>query len=131
MNKNKYYQYVLYPEIRQAGDIQIFEFSGKDARGDDFGLKACAVSQDALDKAVPETADADRIEMFIGGNTERLEDIGATLKITLGSEDETVNSASMVYVPKGVPCRHKVVKKSDKTGWMLNFILPPKSGQAE
>lgn len=121
-------KYILAPEIKQYDDFQVFEFHGKDARGFDFGVRLAPINALALINEPEKAADADRVNMYAGGDPQTIGEINAKVEITMGAEPETytISAAAMTYVPKGTPYRHRVVKKSDKTSWVLTLTLPPK-----
>lgn len=122
------YKYVLAPEIKQFGDLQVFEFHGKDARGCDFAVRLSpAAALGFLDRE-PAAADADRVNMYAGSDPAHIDDIATEIEITLGHRPEvyTIDKAAMTYVPKGVPYGHRVTGPTDKTSWVLTLTLPPK-----
>ena len=120
--------YILAPEIKQYGDLQVFEFHGKDARGYDFGVQLTPVQALPLINEPPKAADADRVNMYAGGDHEKIDELNAEIEITMGEEPEqyTIDTAAMTYVPKGTPYGHRVTKSTDKTSWILTLTLPPK-----
>ncbi len=121
-------KYILAPEIKQYGDLQVFEFHGKDARGYDFGVQLTPVEALPLIDAPPEAVDADRVNMYAGGDPEKIDEINTEIEITMGGEPEkyTINSAAMTYVPKGTPYSHRITGNPEKTSWVLTLTLPPK-----
>jgi hypothetical protein len=120
-------KYILAPEIKQYQDLQVFEFKGKDTRGYDFIVQLSPVEALSLMKE-PETVDADRVKTYVGGDPNNIKDIGTEIEISMGKEKETytIDSAAMTYIPKGVPHRQRVLKKPNKTSWVLSLTLPPK-----
>lgn len=128
MPKQDVDKYILAPEIRQYGDLQVFEFRGKDARGFDFGVRLSPVAALPLMNEPVREADADRVNMYAGGTPETIGDLETQIEITMGKEKEahTIESAAMAYVPKGIPYGHRVTGTVDKTAWVLTLTLPPK-----
>ena len=121
-------KYILAPEIKQYGDLQVFEFHGKDARGYDFGVQLTPIQAIPLINEPPKAMDADRVNMYAGGDHEKIDELNTEIEISMGDELEThtINSAAMTYVPKGIPYGHRVIGKTDKTSWVLTLTLPPK-----
>ena len=121
-------KYILAPEIKQYGDLQVFEFHGKDARGYDFGVQLTPVQALPLINEPPKAVDADRVNMYAGGDHENIGDIHTEIEISMGEDLEkyTIDSAAMTYVPEGTPYGHRVISNTDKTSWVLTLTLPPK-----
>jgi hypothetical protein len=121
-------KYVLAPQIKQYGDLQVFEFHGKDARGYDFGVQLIPVQALPLINEPPKAVDADRVNMYAGGEHEKIGELNTEIEILLGDGPETyvIDSAAMTYVPRGVPYGHRVTGSTDKTSWVLTLTLPPK-----
>ena len=121
-------KYILAPEIKQYGDLQVFEFHGKDARGYDFGVQLTPAAALPLINEPPKAVDADRVNMYAGGDHEKIDELNTEIEIFMGEESETytINSAAMTYVPKGTPYGHRITGKTDKTSWALTLTLPPK-----
>ncbi len=121
-------KYILAPEIKQYGDLQVFEFHSKDARGYDFGVQLAPVQALLLINEPPKAVDADRINMYAGGNHEKIDELNTKIEISMGDnlEKYTIDSSAMTYVPKGVPYGHRVTGSTDKTSWVLTLTLPPK-----
>lgn len=128
MAKRKYEDYFLKPEITQAGDYQIFKMKGKDTRGHDWQVRFAPITEKTYPADIKETVDADRVELYVGGNPDEIGKLSSEMEVTLGKEAEKfdIKAAAMVYVPKGVPVKHKIVKKSKDITWLLNFNLTPK-----
>ena len=124
--KTKYDQYVLVPEIKQFQDLQVFEIKGKDMRGFDWKLQMAPV--DAINLMNESGAvNADRAKAYIGA-PDNVKDLGTEIEISMGPEPEayTINSASVNYIPKGIPHRQRVLKKPAKASFALTVTLPPK-----
>ena len=121
-------KYILAPEIKQYGDLQEFEFHGKDARGYDFSVQLTPVQALPLINEPPKAVDADRVNMYAGGDHEKIGELNTEIEISMGDESETykIDSATMTYVPRGVPYGHRIIGKTDKTSWILTLTLPPK-----
>ena len=121
-------QYILSPEIKQYGDYQVFEFHGKDARGYDFGVQLTPVQALPHINESPKAVDADRVNMYAGGDHEKIGELHTEIEISIGGAPEkyTIASAAMTYVPKGIPYGHRVIGSTDKTSWILTLTLPPK-----
>ena len=121
-------KYVLAPEIKQYGDLQVFEFHGKDARGYDFGVQLTPVEALPLMNEPPNAVDADRVNMYAGGDHEKVGELNTEIEISMGEELEkhTIDSAAMTYVPRGTLYGHRVTGSTDKTSWVLTLTLPPK-----
>ncbi len=127
MTKKKGFEkYILAPEIKEYQDLQVFEFRGKDAHGNDFGVQLSPVEVLSLMEEVPKV-DYDRVKMYLGGDPANIKDIGTELEVSMGKEKEVykIDSASMTYIPKGMPYRQRVLKKPDKLAWVLSLTLPP------
>ncbi len=119
-------KYILAPEIKEYQDLQVFEFNGKDAHGNDFAVQLSPVEALPLMEEVAQV-DADRVKMYLGGDPANIKDIGTEIEVSLGKEKEAykIDSASMTYIPKGMPYRQRVLKKADKLAWVLSLTLPP------
>jgi hypothetical protein len=128
MAKRKYDDNFLKPEITQAGEYQIFKMKGKDARGFDWQVRFAPVTGKTYPADIQKTADCDRVEMYVGGKPAEIDKISGALEVKLGAEGEKydITKAAMVYVPKGVPVQHKIVKAPEETTWLLNINLTPK-----
>jgi hypothetical protein len=126
--KNDLMKYVLAPDILQYKDLQVFDFHGKDARGFDFGVRLSSAEALPLMDEMPAAVDADRVNMYAGSDPKDILKIDTEIEVTMGKEKEVhkITAATMTYVPKGVPYRHRALKKSDKTTWVLTLTLPPK-----
>jgi|WetSurMetagenome_2_1015567.scaffolds.fasta_scaffold88278_3 hypothetical protein len=128
MAKRKYDDCFLKPEITQAGEYQIFKMKGKDTRGFDWQVRLAPVTAKTYPAAdLIETANADRVEMYLGGEPPNIEKVYGEMEVSIGKEKEkfVVDKPTLIYVPKGVPVSHKIVKKPEKTTFMLNFTLTP------
>jgi len=125
--ESKYQKYILAGEVKQYGDLQVFELKGKDARGFDWAVQMSPVGAIPLMKE-PEAADADRVMAYIGGDPKNVKDLGAEIEVSVGSEAEvyTIDSASVAYIPKGTPHRRRVLKKAARESFALTLTLPPK-----
>ena len=90
-------KYVLAPQIKQYGDLQVFEFHGKDARGYDFGVQLIPVQALPLINEPPKAVDADRVNMYAGGEHEKIGELNTEIEILLGDGPETyvIDSAAM------------------------------------
>lgn len=128
MAKNKYEDIFLQPEITQAGDLQVFTIKGKDSRGYDWQVRLSPISAKTVPGDLPVTADADRIEVIIGGDPKEIEKISGEVEVALGKENEahTIKEASMVYIPKGTPVKHTVKKEPKDKAFLLSLSLTPK-----
>jgi hypothetical protein len=128
MAKKKYAEVFLQPEITQAGEYQIFTLKGKDTRGYDFAVRLAPVSGATIPGDLPKTADADRIEVYVGGQPKDIEKISGDVEVKLGNEGEVhhIKEAAIVYIPKGVPVQHRVIAEPKETAFMLTFNLTPK-----
>lgn len=128
MAKRKYDKCFLKPQITQAGENQIFTMKGKDARGYNWMVRLAPVTAKTYPAEIPETAKADRIELYVGGKPAEIGNISGAVEVALGTENEKYNidKAAMVYVPKGVPVKHRIVKNPKETTWLLNLTLTPK-----
>jgi len=125
--KSKYEKYILAPEIKKFQDLEVFELKGKDARGYDFAVQLSPVDALTLMNESPEAAGADRVKAYIGGDPENVKDIGTEIEVSMGAEPETytINSASLTYIPKGVPHRQRVLRKPARSSFVLTLTLPP------
>jgi hypothetical protein len=128
MAKRKYDNCFLKPEITQAGEFQVFKMKGKDARGYPWMVRLAPVTAKTYPAELPETANADRIELYVGSQPMEIDKISGEMEVALGKEGEKYNidKAAMVYIPKGVPVKHRILRKPEKTTWLLNFTLTPK-----
>ena len=124
--KTKYDQYVLVPEIKQLQDLQVFEIKGKDMRGYDWALQMAPIEAINLMNESG-AANADRAKAYIGA-PDNVKDIGTEMEIFMGAEPEAykIDSASVTYIPKGIPHRQRVLKKPAKASFALTLTLPPK-----
>ena len=125
-SKSKYAKYILAPEIKQYQDLQVFEIKGKDIRGYDWVLQMAPV------EAIPlmnETGavNADRAKAYIGA-PDNVKDLGTEIEISMGAEPEVykLDSASVIYIPKGTPQRQRILNKPTKPSFALTLTLPPK-----
>ena len=123
----KYQKNILAPQIKTYGDLQVFEIKGKDARGFDFAVQLSPIEAISLMNETPEAVNADRVKAYIGGDPENVKDIGE-MEVSMGKEQEVYNidSASVLYIPKGTPHRQRLLKKPVKGSFVLTLTLPPK-----
>ncbi|MDD5338684.1 MAG: hypothetical protein PHG35_04655 [Dehalococcoidales bacterium] len=128
MAKRKYDNCFLKPEITQAGQYQIFKMKGKDSRGYPWMVRLAPITAKTYPAEMPQTANADRIELYVGGKPAEIDKISGKMEVALGEEAEKYNieKAAMVYVPKGVPVQHRIIKYPKETTWLLNLTLTPK-----
>lgn len=128
MAKRKYDNCFLKPEITQAGEFQVFKMKGKDARGYNWMVRLAPVTAKTYPADMPETSNADRIELYVGSQPMEIDKISGEMEVALGKEGEKYNidKAAMVYIPKGVPVKHRILRKPEKTTWLLNLTLTPK-----
>jgi hypothetical protein len=133
MARRKFDDCFLKPEISQAGEYQIFTMKGKDARGYDWKVRLAPVTGKTYPAEIPATAPADRVELYVGSKPMEIDKISGEMEVVLGKEGEKydVNKAMMVYVPKGVPVRHRIVKEPEEITWLLNITLTPKQSTPE
>jgi len=124
---SKYQQNILVGEVKQYGNLQVFELKGKDARGFDWAVQMAPVGAIPL-MAEKSAADADRVKAYIGGDPKKVDDIGTRIEVSMGSESEiyTIDSASVTYIPKGTPHRQRLLKQPERQSFMLTLTLPPK-----
>ena len=125
--ESKYQKHILIGEVKQYGDLQVFELKGKDARGFDWAVQMSPVDAIPLMKE-PAVVDADRVKAYIGGDPKDVKDIGTPIEVSMGSEPEiyTIDSAAVTYIPKGTPHRQRVLKKAARESFVLTLTLPPK-----
>jgi hypothetical protein len=116
---------VLAPEIKQYRDLQVFEFKGKDARGYDFAVQLSPAAALPLMKE-PSTVNADRVNVYLGGDPEHISNIDTEIEISLGNENYKIDAAAMTYIPKGTPHHHHILRTPVKNSWVLSLTLPPK-----
>ena len=123
----KYEKYILAPQIKTYRDLQVFEIKGKDARGFDFAVQLSPIEAISLMNETPEAVNADRVKAYIGGDPGNVKDIGE-IEISMGKEQEIYNidSASVIYIPKGAPHRQRLLKHPAKGSFVLTLTLPPK-----
>jgi hypothetical protein len=124
--KTKYDQYILVPEIKQYQDLQVFQIKGKDMRGFDWALQMAPVEAINL-MNVSGPVNADRAKAYIGA-PDSVKDIGAEIEVSMGTEPEVykLDSASVTYIPKGVPYKERVLSKPTEASFELTLTLPPK-----
>jgi hypothetical protein len=123
----KYQQYILAPQIKTYRDLQVFEITGKDARGYDFVVQLSPTEAISPMNETPEAVNADRVRAYIGGDTGNVKDIGE-IELSMGKEQEIykIDSASVLYIPKGTPHRQRLLKQPPKGSFVLTLTLPPK-----
>lgn len=128
MSPKKYEDIFLKPEITQAGEYQVFTIKGKDSRGYDWKVRLAPISKKTIPGDLPETANADRIEVIAGGEPKDIDKISGEVEVTLGKEAEphNIKEASIIYIPGGTPVRHRVIKEPKNTDFLLSFTLTPK-----
>jgi hypothetical protein len=128
MAKKKLDGIFLQPEITQAGEFQVLTIKGKDTRGYDWKVRLAPISKKTVPGDLPETANADRIEVYAGGKPKEIDKISGEIEVTLGKEEEPhrIKEASIVYIPKGTPVQHRVINEPKETAFLLNFTLTPK-----
>jgi CO/xanthine dehydrogenase Mo-binding subunit len=125
--ESKYQKHILIGEVKQYGDLQVFELKDKDARGFDWTVQMSPV--DAIPMMnEPVAVDADRVKAYIGGDPKNVEDIGTQIEVSMGNEPEvyTIDSATVTYITKGIPHRQRVLKKATRESFVLTLTLPPK-----
>ena len=123
----KYQKYILAPQIKTYRDLQVFEIKGKDARGFDWAVQLSPTAAIPLMNETTEAANADRVRAYIGGDPENVKAIGE-IEISMGKEQEisNIDSASVIYIPKGTPHRQRLLKNPAKGSFVLTLTLPPK-----
>jgi hypothetical protein len=123
----KYQQHILAPQIKTYRDLQVFEIKGKDARGYDFAVQLSPVEAIPVMNEKPDSVNADRVRAYIGGDPGNVKDIGK-IEVSMGKEQETysIDSASVIYIPKGTPHRQRLLKQAVKGSFVLTLTLPPK-----
>ncbi len=128
MAKKKYSDIFLQPEITQAGEFQVLTMKGKDTRGYDWKVRLAPISKKTVPGDIPETVNADRIEVYAGGKPKEIDKISGEVEMTLGKEEEPhrIKDASIVYIPKGTPVQHRVITEPKETAFLLSFTLTPK-----
>ena len=106
-------RYILAPEIKQYGDLQVFEFHGKDARGYDFGVQLTPVQALPLINESPKAADADRVNMYAGGDHEKIGELNTEVEIIMGDESKTytIDSARHDLCAQGCSLRSSRYRK--------------------
>jgi hypothetical protein len=119
---------IFSPEIKKYHNTQLFEFRGKDARGYDFSVRLYPLKKPLLRREPPHATESDQIEAYFGGDPTNLNDIGTEIKIQLGKERETykINTASIVYIPRGLEHGDIEYEEANRHFWLLNITLPPK-----
>ena len=124
--KSNYEKYILAPEIKKYQDFEVFEIKGKDARGYDWAVQMAPVEAISLMNEAG-AVNADRAKAYIG-EPDNVKDIGTEIEISMGADAEVykIDSASMMYIPKGIPCRQRVLKNPAKASFALTLTLPPK-----
>jgi hypothetical protein len=127
VTKSGYEKYILAPQIKTYQDLQVFEIKGKDARGYDFAVQLAPVDAIPLMNET-EAVNADRVKAYIGGNPDNVRDISTEIEVSMGKEPEVykIESASVTYIPKGIPYQQRVLKKPAKSSFVLTLTLPPK-----
>lgn len=128
MAKKDYESCLLQPEIVNIGSYQTFTIKNKDRRGYDYVARLLPVSKETVPGDIPETADTDRLELFVGGSPDDIEKVSGEIEVSLGKENETysINEAALVYIPKGLPVRHRIIREPEKTAFLLSFNLTPR-----
>ncbi len=124
--KTKYDKYILVPEIKQYQDLQVFQIKGKDMRGFDWVLQMAPI--EAINLMNESGAvNADRAKAYIGA-PDNVRDIDTEIEVSMGAEPEVykLDSASVTYIPKGVPHKQRVLRKPTKASFALSLTLPPK-----
>ncbi|MCX7911644.1 MAG: hypothetical protein N2506_01575 [Dehalococcoidales bacterium] len=131
--KKKTVNYFVSPQVSKYGDCEVLKFTGKDARGYDFAVELFPLDAIAHMGQKAEKADADRVNMYVGGNPDDIKDIGTEVEITLGEKGEThrIDRAAMVYIPKGTPHRCRLARRPSADAWLLSLTLPPKYVEPE
>ena len=124
--KSNYEKYVLAPEIKKYQGLEVFELKGKDARGYAWAVQMAPVEAINLMNEAG-AVNADLAKAYIG-EPDNVKDIGTEIEISMGADAEVykVDSASVMYIPKGVPCRQRVLKRPAKASFALTLTLPPK-----
>jgi hypothetical protein len=132
MVKRKYDDCFLKPEIKKAGEYQIFKMKGKDERGFDWQVRLSPVSEKTYPADIPATADCDRVELYAGSDPAKIEKISGEMEVTLGKEKEkhNITKSSLVYIPKGLPIERRIAKNPEQPPWVMTFNLTPKRDDA-
>jgi hypothetical protein len=124
----KQFPRIFSPEIKKLQNTQLFEFKGRDARGYDFTVQLRPRKKPLPWQEPPHAAASDQIEVFFGSDPAKLNDIGTEIEIQMGKEPEVykLNSASIVYIPKGLEHADIIFNEASGYFWHLNITLPPK-----
>jgi hypothetical protein len=122
VNKDKYGKYIV-KEPRGTDMISpihlepFFHVVSTDYwKGSAFGIGFNPVLRPWLMEKAPMKHDFDQILCFLGGDLSNIFDFGAEIELCLGEEQEIhiINTASIVYIPKGLvhcPLNFKIIKK--------------------
>ena len=77
----------------------------------------------------PHKHDVDEFIFFIGGDSRNMLDFGAEVELSLGEgeqqEKHTINSSSVVYIPKGLVHLPMTYKRVDKPILFGHLLLAP------
>jgi hypothetical protein len=135
MAETKYGQYIINApttiDEKQSKPLKRVTFRENkpwsDWRDIDFSINYRCVTEPLTMATEAHEHDHEQFLFFLGGNPEDVTDLGAEIEIVLGEESErhTVNTATIVRIPKGLRHGPFIFKKVDKPVVFMNVTLAP------
>ena len=135
MTETKYGQYVINAPMtideKQSKPLKRMTFRENkpwsDWRDIDFSINYRCVTEPLTMAVEAHEHDHEQFLFFMGGNPEDVTNLGAEIDIVLGEESEThtVNTATIVRIPKGLRHGPFIFKKVDKPVVFMNVTLSP------
>ena len=128
MAETKYGKYILREPISEGMVAEIVNLSGeKDFGGLPFSIGWSSWSEPIFVNKETHKHDFDQVLMFLGGDPMNVRDFGAEVDICLGEEQEkhTIDTTSIVYIPKGLPHLPLNYRKIDKPFVLFNMYFSP------
>ncbi len=126
MVEKKYGKYIKKDAIEDAEFAPSIHFKGADSwKGLECSVNLKCFTQPHDLETHPHAHDYDQLLFFMGSNPLNIKEFHAEVKIFLGEEQEeqTINSTSIVYIPKGLIHCPLYFKKVEKPVVFINIAL--------
>ncbi len=128
----KYYidKRLIREEKRESEDMV---YTGKDTGGGALSIYWYAITEPFNMYEPPHSHNHDQFEVFLGGKAMDIREFDAEVDIWLGEEAEkhTIDSTSVVHIPKGLVHRQINFRRVDKPITLINLFASPEYQKAQ
>lgn len=132
MAKTKYGKYIIREPLEKGLAPMIHICAEDDCAGAKFPnfpieCQLLCITEPGTMIPKPHAHDVDELFFIFGSNPKNFFDFGAEIEMSLGEEEEkhTINTTSIIYIPKGLVHCPIVIKKVDKpVQWMHIYFAP-------